>query len=253
MTLERVQPKSCLLQEAIGWYSSARAHLLELIDCDSFAEISQRVDGESGRFPAGASYRGRPLFLGDSPDGALYFPLYTGYGRGGFPRLPLLESPDDPPKPSQIEGQIARVDGRYLFLDESAALDDRIYVGSTIQVEGKGGTYLGVVVGYRGCDRRIELIDRVHTESATYTLRSRLTNCYLVGRGEVEVSPVWSDPDRRQLKEWIEQIDQHLEQLREGAFAGERGGSASRFLEANYRILGAHAYFADLSRRLEQN
>lgn len=267
------------IQESIGWYASAHAHLLELIallgemDLAESVEgiqrqISRSVDGESGRFPAAATYRGAPLFLGGSPDGALRFNLYTGYGRQGFPTLSLLESIAHPPKPSLVEGRIVRAEREKIWLDEAAVAKSGIYAGSLIRLEGEGRVHLALAVGYDGEERAVELADPVERplELKRYRLQSRLSNCYLVGKGEVEVAkwgPLFeSNPTTSQIQEARGELIQlaercclHLESLRCEAVkdVSTTDSDPLKFLESPYSILDAHTYWGDFVTRLEQN
>lgn len=264
------------LQESIGWYASAHAHLLELIALlgemepveEVQRQISRTVDGESGRFPAAATYRGAPLFLGDSPDGALRFNLYTGYGRQGFPTLSLLETIAHPPKPSLLEGKIVRAEREKIWLDGAAAPKSGVYVGSLIRLEGEGRVQLALVIGYDGEERMVQLADPIERplEFKRYRLQSRLSNCYLVGKGEVEVAK-WGaifepNPTASQIQEARDELVQlaercclHLESLRCEAVkeASTSESDPLKFLESSYSILNAHTYWGNFVTRLEQN
>lgn len=267
------------IQESIGWTASAHAHLLELIalvgemDLVESVErvqrqISRSVDGESGRFPAAATYRGAPLFLGSSPDGALRLNLYTGYGRRGFPTLPLLESIAHPPKPSIVEGKIVRAEKEKIWLDGAAASKAGVYVGSLIRLEGEGRVHLALVIGYDAEERVVRLADPVERslEFKRYRLQSRLSNCYLVGTGEVEVAkwgPIFEpNPTASQIQEVRGELIQlaercclHLESLRCEAVKNALviDPAPLKFLESSYSILDAHAYWGNFVTRLEQN
>ncbi len=163
-------------------------------------QLSEVVDGMGGTSSVTGSFKGRPLFVGFSPpdeiganviieDGGMEaLNLFTGFGRAGFPEIPLTTEAGinaTVPVAVTLSGTAQAGSATTIQLAGDTTTINDAFVGMEIRLTGGTGSgQSATITGYDGTTRLATIFPALATApdaTTTYTITHRQTNSTLSG------------------------------------------------------------------------